>query len=354
MDSVTTKLSRELAENLRSKGILVATDQRLWRSMYANFGRQFPIMQTQRAGTLGKTAIWAVIEKNLFRQRVFLMCATNREHVSTLNERAYKPEESGIDPALLRNATGPTKTFAIAGGEMQDDDYAQTDATVFQKKDPTTTTRFTREKRQKDHYKKSAPTLSARKSVLLMAARLKVAFDKCGLQYVDISDNFQQWLVFAAASGLQYVDISDNFQQWLVFAAASVIANRNLPYGEELMKSISHMGGVRIPYQQARVHDLGIGLSDEMSWEVNLFKIHESLKIRPIDKFIDTLASVEDHLAHEVTDEGNLTIHIWLSLQFLHEERPPHDVILEATFTTMFVKAITDLDAKTSRPILSH
>eukprot|EP00435_Cladocopium_sp_Y103_P002202 s7222_g1.t1 len=69
MDSVTSKLSRELAETLRSKGILVATDQRLWRSMYANFGRQFSIMHTQRAGTLGKTSIWAVIEKNLFRQR---------------------------------------------------------------------------------------------------------------------------------------------------------------------------------------------------------------------------------------------------------------------------------------------
>eukprot|EP00435_Cladocopium_sp_Y103_P031471 s3097_g8.t1 len=296
MDSITSRLARELADNLRSKGILVATDQRLWRSMYANFGRQFPIMHTQRKGTLGKTAIWAVIEKNLFRQRVFLMCATNREYVSTLNERAYKPEESGIDPALLRNATGPTKTFAIAGGEMQDDDYAQTDATVFQKKDPTTSTRFTRDKRYKvhwvestlplnelepcpesgsywfpvtkedkeflcylcrnaqtmdeielnqtnptfcincsancqDHYKKSAPTLGARKAVLMMAARLKIAFEK---------------------SGLQYVDISGHFQKWLVFAATSVIANQFLTYGEELMKSVSHMGGVRIPYQQAK------------------------------------------------------------------------------------------------------
>ena len=37
-----------------------------------------------------------------------------------------------------------------------------------------------------------------------------------------------------------------------MFAAASVISNKNLKYGEELMKSLSHMGGVRIPYNQAR------------------------------------------------------------------------------------------------------
>ena len=31
-----------------------------------------------------------------------------------------------------------------------------------------------------------------------------------------------------------------------------MISNKNLKYGEELMKSLSHMGGVRIPYNQAR------------------------------------------------------------------------------------------------------
>ena len=67
--------------------------------------------------------------------------------------------------------------------------------------------------------------------MLLLAARLKVAFKNCGLDKLDISKDFQKWLVFAAAS---------------------VISNKNLKYGEELMKSLSHMGGVRIPYNQAR------------------------------------------------------------------------------------------------------
>ena len=82
-----------------------------------------------------------------------------------------------------------------------------------------------------DHYKKSAPTLGARKSVLMLAARLKVAFENCGLEHMDINEGFQKWLVFAAAS---------------------VVANANLRYGEELRKSLSHMGGVRVPPHQAK------------------------------------------------------------------------------------------------------
>ena len=52
--------------------------------------------------------------------------------------------------------------------------------------------------------------------------------------------------------GLDKLDIGKNFQKWLVFAAASVISNKHLKYGEELMKSLSHMGGVRVPFNQAK------------------------------------------------------------------------------------------------------
>ena len=36
-----------------------------------------------------------------------------------------------------------------------------------------------------DHYKRSSPTLEARKSVLLLAARLKVAFEDLGVDIVE-------------------------------------------------------------------------------------------------------------------------------------------------------------------------
>ena len=267
--------------------------------MHSQFGNQFSPLRATRKGTLGKNAIWSVIEKNLFRQRVFLMCASNRDHVSTLNEGAYRPKHSGVNTEMLADVTGATQVFRIASGDMTPDDYAKGDVPIYQKGTSTagsTTTRFNKDKRHKaqwvepiarshelepeesfncywfpvfpdsvdflcehcraattmdaieiaqykpsscincsantqDHYRKSAPTLGARKSVLLLAARLKVAFKNCGLDKLDISKDFQKWLVFAAAS---------------------VISNKNLKYGEELMKSLSHMGGVRIPYNQAR------------------------------------------------------------------------------------------------------
>ena len=299
MDSITSRLAVELTESLKREGVMVTTDQRMWRSMHSQFGNQFSPLRATRKGTLGKNAIWSVIEKNLFRQRVFLMCASNRDHVSTLNEGAYRPKHSGVNAEMLADVAGATQVFRIASGDMTPDDYAKGDVPIYQKGTSTagsTTTRFNKDKRHKaqwvepiarshelepeesfncywfpvfpdsvdflcehcraattmdaieiaqykpascincsantqDHYRKSAPTLGARKSVLLLAARLKVAFKNCGLDKLDISKDFQKWLVFAAAS---------------------VISNKHLKYGEELVKSLSHMGGVRIPYNQAK------------------------------------------------------------------------------------------------------
>ena len=105
VDSITSRLAVELTEGLKREGVMVTTDQRMWRSMYSQFGSQFTTMRATKKGTLGKNAIWSVIEKNLFRQRVFLICATNREHVSTLNEGAYRPKDSGVDPEMLADVT---------------------------------------------------------------------------------------------------------------------------------------------------------------------------------------------------------------------------------------------------------
>ena len=301
IDSITSSVAMEIADMLRSKGIMVTTDQRIWRSMYSVYGRQFSIFSSRRSAAgsnYGKTAIWAVMEKHLFRQRVFLMCATNRERVSTLNEGAYKLESSGIEPTVLKNATGATTTFALAGGEMVEEDYAHIDSTIFQSKQQgAPTTRFNKDKRFKpqwvdsslfspyeiepqdskvcywfpvtqddtdflceacrnakdmeelqlsnrspeicincsancqDHYMRAAPTLSARKSVLMLAARAKIAFQQCGTNLLDIQAGFQRWLVFAAAS---------------------MVANHQLSYGENLLKSFSHMGGVRVQRHHAK------------------------------------------------------------------------------------------------------
>ena len=156
IDSITSSVAMEIADMLRSKGIMVTTDLRIWRSMYSVYGRQFSIFSSRRSGagaSYGKTAIWAVMEKHLFRQRVFLMCATNRDRVSTLNEGAYKLENSGIEPTVLKNATSATTTFALAGGEMVEEDYANIDSTIFQKhQQGAPNTRFNKDKRFKPQW----------------------------------------------------------------------------------------------------------------------------------------------------------------------------------------------------------
>ena len=77
-----------------------------------------------------------------------------------------------------------------------------------------------------------------------------------------------------------------------------------------------------------------------MGWEIAFFKIFESKETRPIDKFIDTLGKVAKYLDTDVNDDGNVTIHVWLSMQFLHDEKPPYQVFLEKDFNKMFVNAL--------------
>ena len=81
-----------------------------------------------------------------------------------------------------------------------------------------------------DHYKRVSPTLEARKSVFLLAARIKVAFETCGIDLIDINRGFQEWLSATAQA---------------------MVSNAMLTYGENLLKSVSHMGGVRISKRQA-------------------------------------------------------------------------------------------------------
>ena len=64
-----------------------------------------------------------MFEKYLFRQRVLLMCSSNREKVNAMNELAGKTDYSGIDPVVLKSATGPTRVFAISAGEIVEEDY---------------------------------------------------------------------------------------------------------------------------------------------------------------------------------------------------------------------------------------
>eukprot|EP00435_Cladocopium_sp_Y103_P060264 s539_g22.t1 len=75
----TDEIAKKLAAELREWGILCSTSENMWRMMYSQFGHQFKSLRKAPEGSAGKNAIWSAMEKALFRQRVFLMCASPQE-----------------------------------------------------------------------------------------------------------------------------------------------------------------------------------------------------------------------------------------------------------------------------------
>ena len=98
-------------------------------------------------------------------------------------------------------------------------------------------------------------------------------------------------------------------------------------------------------------HDVGMGLHD-MGWNIDLCKIHEAEPALPIAKFRETVNNVIEYLSHGLNDLGQVTVHVWLSLQFLHDAKPPHNVVVPPSFQKEFIQCVTDLDQASSRPLI--
>ena len=98
-------------------------------------------------------------------------------------------------------------------------------------------------------------------------------------------------------------------------------------------------------------HDVGMGLHD-MGWNIDLFKIHEAEPALPIAKFRETVNNVIEYLSHGLNDLGQVTVHVWLSLQFLHDAKPPHNVVVAPSFQKEFIQCVTELDQASSRPVI--
>eukprot|EP00435_Cladocopium_sp_Y103_P002852 s3216_g1.t1 len=91
----TDEIAKRLAAELREWGILCSTSENM----------------KAPEGSAGKNAIWSAIEKCLFRQRVFLMCASDRDAVDRLNQVAHRPQYSGINLFRLKTITSPPTLF---------------------------------------------------------------------------------------------------------------------------------------------------------------------------------------------------------------------------------------------------
>eukprot|EP00435_Cladocopium_sp_Y103_P036926 s488_g9.t1 len=317
----TDEIAKRLAAELREWGILCSTSENMWRMMYSQFGHQFRILRKAPEGSAGKNAIWSAIEKALFRQRVFLMCSSDRDAVDRLNQVAHQPKYSGISLFRLKTITSPPTLFHTSEekqdalnreeeywrsvGEEGDvgvnatrfEEYWRSvgeegeigvNATRFVKKARKSrkpklldaeTANFDLEERpaastywlpvnqfqEKDilcvkckhaetfeeldsveddarfcincsannqsQYKRTGPELGEAQALMILAARLKTALK---------------------VTGADMIDPRAGFKDWLINVAASFVANHGLPYGEKLMKAVSHMGGVRVPVEQIK------------------------------------------------------------------------------------------------------
>ena len=68
--SSIVSIAEEFAEILRNRGIMHSTHERFWKQIYACGSEPFYWRQGD-----GKEIIWAILEKSLMRQKVFLHCA---------------------------------------------------------------------------------------------------------------------------------------------------------------------------------------------------------------------------------------------------------------------------------------
>ena len=301
------RLVKEVEMKLKDKGIFVSTSSQMWRGMYSVGGHQFRIAKKAVDADLGKGAIWSVIERQLFRQRVFLMCASDRVRVDQLNERAHRAEDSGIDAERLKVVTCPPTLFdAFQGAEPTQRMSEETWKEIAGQQNRANSSRARRFQKKKTAWIEAemAPTdLEPREDnnvywfpvdikqdgeLMCTVCRANVgnekfykhkenarncincsANDQC--QYGidrdqgrfarvahEISEQQALMMLVArikhalAISGMTVQSIDVDFKDWLVQVVASFVANAGLSYGEKLMKAVSHMGGVRIPEHQVR------------------------------------------------------------------------------------------------------
>ena len=302
------RLVKEIEVSLETKGVFVSTSSQMWRGMFSVGGHQFRVTKKAIDQFLGKGVIWSVIERQLFRQRVFLMCASDRAKIDQLNERAHRAEESGIDVDRLKIVTGPPTLFNAFQGNDSSQKMSENAWKEFSghqdRANSSRARRFQKKKKAARIDAEMAPTdLEPRDDnnvcwfpvdvenddgLMCNICRANAGTEKfykfkenaCNCVNCSANDQCQygvardqghysrvapelsehQALMILATriqyaletAGMSVMRIDVDFKDWLANVAASFVANAGLSYGEKLMKEVSHMGGVRVPEHQVR------------------------------------------------------------------------------------------------------
>ena len=105
-------VAMDSADILRSFGIMVTTDDGMWRLMYGHAGNHY--MNNHRPDRLG---VFATMEKFLFGQRVLLMCSLNVEAAKGLNDMVKESSmKVGINMDLMEKVLKEPPSIQIGTG----------------------------------------------------------------------------------------------------------------------------------------------------------------------------------------------------------------------------------------------
>ena len=114
--SSIVSIAEEFAGILKDKGIMHSTNERFWKQIFACGGEPFYWRQGE-----GKEVIWAMLEKSLMRQEVFLHCAMDRNTVHDLNEECVHVKNTGFDIETIKRCTEHPRIIpSIRAGETKD------------------------------------------------------------------------------------------------------------------------------------------------------------------------------------------------------------------------------------------
>ena len=109
-------IADDFARILKEKGIMHSTNERFWKQIYACGHEPFYWKEGE-----GKEVVWAMLEKSLMRQKVFLHCAMDHDTVHDLNEECVHVKNTGFDIETIKRCTEHPRIIpSIRTGDTKD------------------------------------------------------------------------------------------------------------------------------------------------------------------------------------------------------------------------------------------
>ena len=290
-------VAMDSADILRSFGIMVTTDDGMWRLMYGHAGNHY-MNNHNRPDRLG---VFATMEKFLFRQRVLLMCSLNVEAAKGLNDMVKESSmKVGINLELMEDvlkeplsiqigtgggvpdtaSTGSNCPGTVGGGRRSHVEYEKApwiEATVRSVLPEPSANMYDmwfygnhgRDEmiRCQGHYNENGDETTP-------TDHMNYDFE-CGKECIacrasETMRDYQLWppeyqrktIVKTAARSRAFFNLMSesnkhqdpqkDFVQFLKDITKAMVGNKGCEHGEILMKALSHFGMVRVPRDRVK------------------------------------------------------------------------------------------------------